>query len=495
MLLDADVAWMSTSELAAHVRQRRISASELLEAVIARIEDRNASLNALVFTDFDEARDRARAADEAVAAGGPLGPLHGVPTAIKDLFGFKPGWPETFGGIPALRDNIAGFRSLWTERIEAAGAIVVGKTNSPVMGFRGTCDNPLFGPTRNPFDTSRNSGGSSGGAAAAVADGLLSFAEATDAGGSIRIPASWCGVYGYKQSFGRVPLVGWPNAFGGVTPFIFDGMVTRTVQDAALVLTALSGADARDPLSVAFDDDPLGAVQRSVRGMRIAYSPDLGGFPVEEAVAAVVAEAVAALAEEGAHVEQVEIALPCDQRELSDLWSRLLTPLNLDTLDGLKADGHDILGEHRDQLPPQYLRWLDEGLRSTAMDLVRDQRLRTRAFHALMAPFADHDLLVTPTLGCLPVPNAEVAGATVGPSEIEGVEVDELIGWTLTYPINFTGLPAASVPAGLAHGRYPVGLQVVGRPGADVDVLAASAALERVRPWAGAYALCNQRER
>ncbi|HEY6762399.1 MAG TPA: amidase [Baekduia sp.] len=489
----AELAWMSTTQLAQRIRERELSAVEVLDATIARIEERNPSLNALVHLAFDEARERARAADAALAAGEALGPLHGVPTAIKDLFDFKPGWPATFGGIPALRDQVMDFRTVWAGRMEDAGAILVGSTNSPVMGFRGTCDNPLFGPTRNPFDLTRNSGGSSGGGAAAVADGLLSFAEGTDAGGSIRIPAAWCNVYGFKQSFGRAPLVVRPNHFGSIAPFIFEGLLTRTVADAALTLTALSGPDPRDPLSFAFHDDPIAAVRRSVRGMRIGYSPDMGGFPVDPAVAAVVEEAVRALEQAGAHVEPVEIRLPCDQRELSDLWSRVLTPLNLDALEALKAGGIDMLGEHRDQLPPQYLRWMDEGLRATARDMAHDAHLRTRVLEAIGAVFDDHDLLVTPTLGCLPVPNAEVPGETVGPSEIEGVEVDELIGWCLTYPINFTGHPAASVPAGLAHGRYPVGLQIVGRLGADVDVLAASATLERVRPWSAAYALCDER--
>ncbi len=163
-----------------------------------------------------------------------------MPTAIKDLFDFKPGWPSTFGGVRALKDNIAQFYCPFAERIEKAGAILVGKTNAPVMGLRGTCDNPMFGPSRNPFDTSRNAGGSSGGSAAAVADGILPLAEGTDAGGSIRIPAAWCGVYGYKASYGRVPVVIRPNAFAGDLPFVFEGPITRTVEDAALALTALS---------------------------------------------------------------------------------------------------------------------------------------------------------------------------------------------------------------------------------------------------------------
>jgi amidase len=488
-----DLAWMSTTELALAIRERRLSAVELLEATIARIERRDPSLNAFVHRAFDDARARAREADAAVASGAPLGPLHGVPTAIKDLFDWKPGWPATLGGIPALRDNVVDATCMWAERMEAAGAIVIGKTNSPVMGFRATCDNVLFGPTRNPFDTTRNSGGSSGGGAAAVADGLLSFAEGTDGGGSVRIPASWCGIYGFKQSFGRVPFIGRPNAFGGVDPFVFEGLLTRTVADAALTLTALSGPDPRDPLSFPFHDDPLGAVDRPIAGLRIAYSPDLGGFAVDPAVRAVVEEAVQALAGAGAEVEPVEIALPADQLELSHLWCRLITPLNLGALEGLRQAGHDFLGAERDQLPDAYLRWMDWGMEAGVLDLLRDQVLRTQVLDAIEPVFTDHDVLVTPTLGCLPVPNAEAPGETFGPTEIEGVTVDPSIGWTLTYPFNFTGHPAASAPAGLAGGRHPVGLQIVGRQRADVDVLRVSAALERCRPWRDSYALCEAR--
>jgi amidase/aspartyl-tRNA(Asn)/glutamyl-tRNA(Gln) amidotransferase subunit A len=482
----------SASELARRIRARELSAAEVVDAAIARIEARDPSLNAFVYRGFDEARDRARAADAALAAGEAIGPLHGVPTAIKDLFEYKRGWPVTWGGIPALRDNIAEFDTIWTERMEAAGAIIVGATNSPVMGFRGVCDNPLFGATRNPFDTARNPGGSSGGSAAAVADGLVPFAEATDGGGSIRIPAAWCNLFGYKHSFGRVPVITRPNLIAGLSPFVFDGVVTRTVEDAALALTALSGPDPRDPLSFAFDDDPLAAIRRSVRGMRIAYTPDMGGIPVDPAVSAVVDAALGALEAAGAHVEPVELAMPADQLELSHLWSRLITPLNLDSIEALKGAGIDLLGEHRDELPPAYLEWMDLGLRAGARDVAHDQMLRTQVFDAIQAVFADHDLLVSPTVAALPVENAEVAGETVGPREINGVEVDPLIGWCLTYAFNFTGHPAASVPAGLADG-LPVGLQIAGGLRHDADVLAASAVLERVRPWAGAYALCEQR--
>ena len=464
---------ITATELARRIRDREISPVEVMDATLRTIEARNPRLNAFVHQAFDEAMEAARAAERRE----PAGPLHGVPTALKDLFDFKPGWPATMGGIRALRDYRPPFACAWCERMERAGAIIVGKTNSPSMGLRGVTDNYLFGPTRNPWDVTRNAGGSSGGAAAAVANGMLTIAEGTDGGGSVRIPAAWCGVYGYKQSWGRVPAIFRPNAFGGTDPFLFEGVITRTVADAALGMTALAGYDPRDPFAIREEVDLLGALERDIAGMRIAYSPDLEVFPVDRRVAAVVADAVSAFEEAGAVVEEVRLGITRDQRELSDLWCRLIMPINVATVEGLRAEGYDV----RPDLPPEYLHWLDVGYELTALDIARDQVLRTEIFDAIQAVFTDHDLLVHPTVAALPVPNAS-DGNTLGPSEIEGVAVDPLIGWCLTYFANFTGHPAASIPAGLADG-LPVGMQITGRSGADADVLAASATFERLRPW------------
>jgi len=188
----------------------------------------------------------------------------------------------------------------------------------------------------------------------------------------------------------------------------------------------------------------------------------------------------------------VDLRLPRDQFELGELWCRLIAPPNIDTLDGLAAAGIDLLGEHRDQLPEPFLRFVDEAQRTSLRQYAAHQVIRTEVFDMVQGVFATHDLLVTPTLACLPVPNAEVRGATLGPSEIDGVRVDPCIGWCLTYPLNFTGHPAASVPAGLAD-DLPVGMQVIGRLGADDDVLAAAGAVERVRPWAAHYAIPSTR--
>ena len=486
-----DLAYMSAAELALLIRRKAVSPVEVMERTIARIEARNPSLNALVFLGFDDARKAAKEAEAALMTGAAIGPLHGVPAAIKDLFDFKPGWPATFGGVRALKDNIAHWYCPFAERIEKGGAILVGKTNAPVMGLRGTCDNYLFGATKNPFDTTRNPGGSSGGSAAAVADGLLPLAEGTDAGGSIRIPAAWCGVYGYKASYGRVPVVIRPNAFAGDLPFVFEGPITRTVEDAALAMQVLAGPDPRDPLSLTDTVDYVGATRRSIRGMKIAYSADFDVFPVDPRIATTVAKAVRAFEEAGAHVEEVKIGIRHSQAELSDVWSRLMMPLNLGAFAAVKAAGLDLLADHAGDFPPEYLRWIEIGKRMTLDDLNRDQGVRSAVYDAMEGVFANYDLIVTPTLAAMPVEN-RTDGNTVGPSEVNGVAVDPLIGWCLTYPVNFTGHPACSIPAGMIDG-LPVGMQIIGRRLADADVFAASAAFERLRPWADTYRRCAQR--
>jgi amidase len=491
MTLSDELAHLSATDLALRIRRRDLSPVEVVDAFIARIEARNPSLNALVYLGFEDARARARDAEQALMSGSALGPLHGVPTAIKDLFDFKPGWPSTFGGVRALKDFVPDFYCAFAERIEQAGAILLGKTNSPVMGFRGTCDNPLFGPSRNPFDLAKNTGGSSGGSAAAVADGLLPFAEGTDGGGSIRIPASWCGVYGYKPSFGRVPFFAGANAFGGTTPFLFEGPISRTVEDAALALTALAGYDPRDPFSLDEQVDFTLATRGSIRGWKIAYSPNFDVFPVDRRVAEAVAKAVRAFEEAGAVVEEVTVGIKRPQRELSDLWCRLITPLNVQTFEIFKANGLDLLRDHHDDFPPQYLHWIDRGYGMSALDFFNDQATRSEIYGAIQTVLGAYDLLVTPTLACLPVDNAG-DGNTIGPSEIDGEAVDPLIGWCLTYLINFSGHPAASIPAGMIDG-LPVGMQIIGRRYADGDVLAASAIFERLRPWQQTYQACAKR--
>lgn len=492
-MMGDDLSYASAGSIAEAIKSKKLSPVEVVDYFIKRIEERNPSLNAVVYLAPDEARQAARTAEQAVMAGRTLGPLHGVPVAIKDLFDFKPGWPATFGGVRALKDFRPDLTCPFAERIEQrGGAIIIGKTNSPVMGFRGVTDNYLFGPTGNPFDTTKNPGGSSGGSAAAVADGLLPLAEGTDGGGSIRIPASWCGVYGYKAAFGRVPIWSRPNAFSAETPFLFEGPITRNVGDAALALTALAGYDRRDPYALDETVDFLQALDRPINGLRIAYSPDFDVFPVEPEVAETVRKAVDALREAGAVVTDVKLGIKRSHMELADLWCRIITPLNVSSIYGLQAAGFDLLGKHRADLPPEYLYWFDRYKDMTAAELNQAQIVRTEIYDAVQNVFADHDILVSPTLACLPVTNAG-DGNTLGPEMVAGEKVNRLIGWCLTYPMNFTGNPAASIPAGLAKGM-PVGMQIIGKRYADSDVLAVSAAFERLRPWQQTYDICRSRK-
>ena len=276
--MSTELFFMPANELASRIRRRELSPVEVVEAFLRRIDARNAETNAYVTVIHDEALDAARKSEEAVTSGRELGPLHGIPLAIKDLFDFKAGVTTTFGSVP-FKDFVPENSSAVIELLEGAGAIVLGKTNTPEMGHKGVTDNLLFGPTSTPFDLAKNAGGSSGGSAAAVAAGLAPFAQGSDGGGSIRIPASFSGVYGFKASFGRVPSTSRPDAFLSHTPFIHAGPITRTVEDAALMLGAIAVPHPHDPFSLPEQPvDYLTATRGSIDGMRVAYSPASTSF-------------------------------------------------------------------------------------------------------------------------------------------------------------------------------------------------------------------------
>ena len=484
--MSEELCFAPATELASRIRRRDLSPVEVTDAFLDRIRARNDRINAYVTVIESDARGRAREAERAVGSGRPLGPLHGVPVAIKDLFDFKAGVRNTFGSRP-MADFVPDVSATYVERLEAAGAIVLGKTNTPEFGHKGATDNLLFGPTSTPFDPAKNAGGSSGGSAAAVADGLCAVAQGTDGGGSIRIPASFCGVYGFKASFGRVASASRPNAFSSHTPFIHAGPLARTVEDAALTLAVMSGPHPRDPLSLPDDGaDFVAATRRPIEDLRIAYSPDFGAFPVDPRVRSVVGDAVRRFEGAGASVEEVGLDLKHSHRELCELWMREIGLLNAQVLASLKEDGTDLLGEHRGDLTPQFVDLVESAQRVSALDHKLDDVIRTRVFDAIQDVFDRHDLLITPTLAVPAFDNAD-DGNTVGPSTVEDEAVDPLLGWCLTYPVNFTGHPAASIPAGLTDDGLPVGMQIVGRRFADTTVLAASAAFERVKPWRDTY--------
>lgn len=471
----------SASEIATRIRRGDLTATEVVRECLTRIEDRD-DINAFVTVFEEDAMENARHADAVLAEGRSLGPLHGVPVAVKDLFDFKAGERNTFGSVP-FAAYVPERSSTYVERLESAGAIVVGKTNTPEFGHKGVTDNRLFGPTSTPFDTTRNAGGSSGGSAAAVADGLVPLAQGSDGGGSIRIPASFCGVYGFKATYGRVAQEIRPDAFLSHTPFIHSGPITRTVEDAALMLDVMAGPHPRDPLSVPDDGtDFTAAITRNIDDLDVAYSPDAGGFPIDGRVRDVVDDAVDVLAETGATIQQIDLEFPYSHVELSEMWLRQIGTLYQSMLEGFRDEGIDLLTDHRDELTEEFATLLEDTQEMSVVEYKQDDQIRTEIYDTLQTVLTEFDLLVTPTLAVPPIKNAE-QGETVGPTAIEGEPVEPLIGWCPTFITNFTGHPSASLPAGMTASGLPIGMQLIGDRYADETVLAASAAFERIQPW------------
>jgi Asp-tRNA(Asn)/Glu-tRNA(Gln) amidotransferase A subunit family amidase len=483
-VIDKDLCFLPATELAARIRRRDLSPVEVVKAYLGRIEDRNPSINAYTLVLADSALDSAREAETAVMSGRSLGPLHGVPVAIKDLDDFA-GAPTSMGSL-AVQNRVPKTSAAAVERLTRAGAIVLGKTNTPEFGHKGITDNLRFGPTSTPWKVGYNSGGSSGGSAAAVADGLAALGQGTDGGGSVRIPAAFSGVVGFKPSFGRVPSVTRPDGFLWSHPLVHIGPLARTVGDAALMTAVMAGPHAGDPLSLPDDGVDYRRGAESGRRFRVAFSPRLGDFPVDERVATVVSSAVETLRATGIEVDEVELDFKAGHDTLAGLWVRVISVHYAAIARHWKDDGIDLLGDHGSKLTPQFRQMMIDAQKISAVDHALDDVLRTGVFDGLQAVFDNYDLIVSPTLAIPPVANA-TNGNTIGPTEINGDSVDPLIGWCMTFPINFTGHPAISVPAGLTVEGLPVGLQIIGRRYGDESVLALASRFEQARPWLQSY--------
>lgn len=483
--LAEDLDRLSALQITSLVKDKEISPRETVEAAIRRIQERDPAVNAVVFKGFQDARERARHLEDRIVAGEEVGALAGIPTLTKDTFSAKEGWP-TSSGLSVLRDRVATRSTNYPRRFEEADGILVGTTNSAVFGFRGTTDSKAFGPTRNPFNHGFNAGGSSGGSAAAVAAGIVPVAGATDVGGSIRIPSAWCGTFGFQPSPGRAPFPSSPNVFGP-SMYFFEGPITRTVADSALVMDVLQGFDRADPLALTGNVDFKGVLSAGVRGKRIGFTKDFGIFPVETEVADAVSRAVRIFEELGAQVDFVDVGLPYTQGHLSEVWSRITALGTMAALDGLKASGTDVEQMCPDELPAKMMHWVDVARSMSTRQLIADQTVRSVVFEKFAAAFEEFDFIISPTLACMPVENSG-DGFTEGPSQINGEAIDPLIGWCMTYLTNFVGHPSASVPVGMSGG-FPVGMQIMGRRNADLDVMAASAAFEAASPWSWMYEL------
>jgi aspartyl-tRNA(Asn)/glutamyl-tRNA(Gln) amidotransferase subunit A len=455
-----DITRLSATELLGLYRRRELSPVEATQAVLAQIERANPAINAYCLVRGDEALAAARASERRWAAGEPAGLLDGVPTSVKDLL-LTSGWPTLRGSRTV---DLAG---PWTvdapavARLREHGAVLLGKTTTPEWGWKAVTDSPLTGVTRNPWDLSRTPGGSSGGAAAAVACGLGPLALGTDGAGSIRIPASFCGIVGLKPTQGRVPVYP-PSAFGTLSHV---GPMARTVADAALLLDVIGAPDYRDSLALDRSVQIPELAAARVGGLRIAYSPALGYAQVDPEVAAAVQAAVTALESCGARVTIADPGFASPVATLNVLWYA-----------GAAAILDDIPAERRHLVDPGLAEVASEGLGYSALDYVRALRERAALGAAMGAFHESYDLLVTPT-----EPIVAFAAGTEVP---EGSADPHWPSWTpFTYPFNLSHQPAATVPCGFSAAGLPIGVQVVGARHADSLVLSACAAIEAVLPW------------
>lgn len=485
-----ELCFETATDLLKLMKRRKVSPVEVVQAHLDRIDRLNPSLNAFVTLLHEQALAEAQEAEKRIRRGDARA-LEGLPLGVKDLFDFLEGVRNTFGSVPMRDLNfIPPHSAVYVHHLTDAGAIPVGKTNTPEMGHEGITDNFAFGPTSSPFDPTKNAGGSSGGSSAAVAGFLAPLTQGSDAGGSVRIPAAFTATVGFKPSVGRIPQDVPPIAH---TPFFSPGPITRTVTDAALMMSVMGVPFSGDPLSMPDQPDYLRAVNNSIAGKKIAFSPALDIFPVEPEVARVVRESLGAFRDAGATVEETSIGFaditvdgrPVTQQDTSALWVQEQSVLYAHAMDLFLGIGVDLMS-YRDQLNPEFAGMVDLGNATSARQYRFGDFLRTAINSAVEQVFTTYDFIVSPTLSVLSVTNTN-DGNTLGPAEVEGVPTDRLIGWCLTYPFNFSGHPAISIPAGFASNGFPVGLQIVGKRWQDTEVLAAARAFEKRKPWYDRY--------
>ncbi|MDP6352432.1 MAG: amidase [Alphaproteobacteria bacterium] len=459
-----DLAFTSATDLVESYRAKRISPVEATRAVLDRIDKHDEALNAYVMVDHEAALAAARESEARWKAGEPKGLVDGVPTSIKDLVLTK-GWPTLRGSRTVDPDQPWDEDAPSVARLREHGAVLLGKTTTPEFGHKGVTDSMLTGITRNPWDQDKTPGGSSGGASASVAAGMGPLAIGTDAGGSIRIPASFGGIYGLKPTFGRVPA--YPSSPFGTLAHV--GPMTRNVADAALMLTVIAEPDWRDWSALPYDgQDYREEIEADVRGLRVAYSPALGraDAKVDAEVAALVAAAAKTFEEMGAVVEQVDPEWPesLDETFMTYFASGAAKLISMFT-EAQKA-----------KVEPTLMAVVEAGATLTGLQLKDAELERSQLGMTINGFFEQHDLLLSPTL---PMPAFEVGRAYPTP-EFKA----KPYGWIpFTYPINLSKHPAASIPCGFTEAGLPVGLQIVGPMYGELSVLHASRAFEKAAPF------------
>jgi aspartyl-tRNA(Asn)/glutamyl-tRNA(Gln) amidotransferase subunit A len=459
-----ELCYMPALELGEAIRAKKVSPVEVVDAVLARIERLNPTLNAYCTVTAAAARAAAKEAEAVVMRRDALGTLHGIPVSIKDLVATK--GVRTTHGSKLYEQFIPDDDAPVVERLKRAGAIILGKTNTPEFGHKAITDNLLFGPSRNPWSLEYTPGGSSGGAAAAVATGLGPLAVGTDAGGSIRIPASCCAIFGLKPTLG---LVAMAPTFGGLETLSHAGPMTRTVRDAALMLNSMVGADPRDLSSLpGVEIDYLAGLDQGIQGLRVAWSPDWGYAAVDPDVRQIAEAAAKRFTDLGCLVEEAHpgFADPAETYQILSTASRA-------------ARVADRWPAERDRFDPSFAVQIEAGMRWSAVDFVRASNVRRMLNDVFVGFFSRYDLLLTPTFAA-PPPLVKVEAH----EQIAGRKVTRL-GWlAFTFPLSLIGYPAASVPCGWTREGLPVGLQITAPRLADALVLRAAAAFEALAPWA-----------
>lgn len=456
-----NLIWKDTTELAELIRTKQVSPVEVLQAHLDRIAAVNPKLNAVV-TFADGAMDAAKAAERAVTSGKRLGPLHGVPFTIKDSFNTA-GVRTTCASL-LFKDNIPKADAVVVTRLKKAGAILVGKTNLPEFALDAESRNRVFGQTNNPWDVRHTPAGSSGGAATALASGMTPFEVGSDVGGSIRVPATYCGVVGFKPTHGRVPLTGhWPST---ILRYMHIGPLTRTMRDNALILRIIAGADGRDPYASAIPVPKSPDLDAPLPKLRIAFSPEDGYAPVAKEVQAVVTKAAAALGEQGCTVEQVE--LPWLRKR-----SYIEESLEVMLMDGLHY-ARPIIQGRESELAHNMVRILEWKLPSFERYMTLEYEHLAELRHDAAEFFSRYDVLLAPT-STVPPP---LHGAQ--PLNVNGQTMPYYHAYTNTANWDVTGSPAMSVPFGWSRdGRLPIGVQLIGPHFTENTLLRVGAALER----------------
>lgn len=469
-----ELKYLSAYEIGELVNSKQISPVDVVLYFKERIEKYNKDINAFTYVNFEYALEEAKKLKSRIDAGERVGPFAGVPFALKDFLPSKKGWPCTHGGVKCL-SNIDEYSSVFCEAMEKAGGIAIGKTNAPAFGFRGTTDNLMFGPTRNPFNTSYNAGGSSGGSAAAVAAGLVPIAEGGDAGGSIRIPASWCNLIGYKSTNVFTPNVCRPDAFAATHPFCTCGGLVKSVKDSEILATYMQNYNRLDPQSRSVEE------MRDKEVKNIALTYDFNLFNTDSEIKHTLDKIKEALESLGYNVDIIHFNFKHTAREFAEMWCKMISIDTTIELELAKKEGIDIEKEHPEDLPKEFVYYANEVRKMNFMDYYNYNLIRTDLYDNFLSVFDKYDILLSPVTSCVSVRN-NVDRNTKGPDDVE-----PLIGFTQTFLANYLGLPSISVPASISKEGLPVGVQLTADRLYDKVLWKVAGDLEKVNPWTQNY--------